>query len=136
MSYKIALPLIFTAIAISACKNETAPASIEVKPAMQAMPVYNPTERFAALRWVETANAVNDAKKALAAGDTGLWGYSSRIGPKLPGVEASEIEKTLKTHSMKKGQAMGDIVHGDEHLQLRLKFIEYAKQYNTIVLAK
>lgn len=91
---------------------------------------YDPVERYSELFWVEQANPVSDAILALNLGDTKLWAYNTRMGPKIPGVDDNAVADTLRKHSLKFAPAMGDIVYSNNHLKLRLKFIEYAKQYN------
>lgn len=134
MNYKIVLPILIAAATVSACKNETAVA--EVKPAMPALPVHNPTEHFSTLRWVETASPIKDAEKALSQNDNRLWGYHDRGGPHIIGVAHSETEKTLKQYQLRRSPGISDVIYGDRHEQLRTKFFDYAKQYNQIILAK
>lgn len=133
----ITLPcLLLSAISLTACKNETVPRT-ETAPAnteLTTLSEYNPKERYAALLWVETADPIQDAQNAIKQGNTQLWGYRSRIGTKLPGVADSKVDELMLEHGVKYASAMGDTVHGDTHLKLRLQFIDYAKTYNTIIL--
>jgi hypothetical protein len=86
------------------------------------------------LLWVEQANPVNDAVQALKQNDTELWAYSTRMGPKVPGVDAEALPAVLQKHPLKLAPAMGDVVYSNHHLKLRLKFVKYAQKYNQEIL--
>lgn len=96
--------------------------------------VYDPSVRYSQLLWVEKANPVNDALQAIKKGDTTLWGYKTRSGPKIPGVDDKAVATILQSYEIRVAPAMGDTVHGSKHLELQLKFIKYAEKYNTEIL--
>jgi hypothetical protein len=123
-------------LSLTACAGIQSETSKEQQPVAQeqTLKAYDPIERYSALLWVEKADPVVDAMKSLNSGNIKLWGYNTRLGPKVPGVNASDIEIVLKQHELNLAPAMGDAVYGDNHLKLRTKFVEYAKQYNTEIL--
>jgi hypothetical protein len=141
---KLIIPLLI-ALSVSACASEIVTkdnalqeytevsdtSEVESKPLLTS---YNPEERYSALLWVEQANPVNDALQALKQKDTDLWAYSTRIGPKVPGVDADSLPTVLQKHQLKLAPAMGDVIYGNDHLELRLKFVKYAQRYNQEIL--
>jgi hypothetical protein len=141
---KLIIPLLIT-LSASACASEivkkddalqeytevTETSEVESKPLLTS---YNPEERYSSLLWVEQANPVNDAVQALKQNDTELWAYSTRIGPKVPGVDADALPAVLQKHTLKLAPAMGDVVYSNDHLELRLKFVKYAQRYNQEIL--
>jgi hypothetical protein len=141
---KLIIPLLI-ALSVSACASEIVTkdnalqeytevsdtSEVESKPLLTS---YNPEERYSALLWVEQANPVNDALQALKQKDTDLWAYSTRIGPKVPGVDADSLPAVLQKHPLKLAPAMGDVIYGNDHLELRLKFVKYAQRYNQEIL--
>jgi hypothetical protein len=141
---KLIIPLLI-ALSVSACASEIVTkdnalqeytevsdtSEVESKPLLTS---YNPEERYSALLWVEQANPVNDALQALKQKDTDLWAYSTRIGPKVPGVDADSLPAVLQKHQLKLAPAMGDVIYGNDHLELRLKFVKYAQRYNQEIL--
>jgi LAS superfamily LD-carboxypeptidase LdcB len=141
---KLIIPL-FIALSVSACASEivkkdgvleehTAVTDTPEVESKQLLTRYNPEQRYSALLWVEQANPVNDAVQALKQKDTDLWAYNTRMGPKVPGVDTDALAVVLKKHQLKLAPAMGDVVYGNEHLELRLKFVKYAQRYNQEIL--
>jgi hypothetical protein len=141
---KLIIPLLI-ALSVSACASEIATkddalqentkvtdtSEVESKPLLTS---YNPEERYSSLLWVEHANPVSDAVQALKQNDTELWAYNTRTGPKVPGVDVDALPDVLQKHQLKLAPAMGDVVYGNDHLELRLKFIKYAQRYNQEIL--
>ena len=138
------IPLIIV-LSVSACKNTmsktdevTAENSVTTDisniESPKKLAIYDPVERYSELFWVEQANPISDALLALKKEDTQLWGYNTRMGPKIPGIDDDAVPDILRKHSLKIAPAMGDIVYSDKHLKLRLKFINYAKQYNNEII--
>ena len=76
---------------------------------------------------------MSDASEALKKEDTKLWAYNTRTGPKIPGIE-DITSAAFQHHQLKMAPAMGDVVHSPKHLELQLKFIDYAKQYNNEII--
>jgi hypothetical protein len=141
---KLIIPL-FIALSVSACASEivkkdgvleehTAVTDTPEVESKQLLTRYNPEQRYSALLWVEQANPVNDAVQALKQKDTDLWAYNTRMGPKVPGVDTDALAVVLQKHQLKLAPAMGDVVYGNEHLELRLKFVKYAQRYNQEIL--
>ena len=121
------------AVSVSACTHTTPAVVAENITEQPILSSYKPVERYSELLWVESANPVSDASEALKKGDTRLWAYNTRTGPKIPSVE--DITSTaLQHHQLKMAPAMGDVVHSPKHLELQLKFIDYAKQYNNEII--
>jgi hypothetical protein len=141
---KLIIPLLI-ALSVSACASDivtkddarqeytavTDTLEIESKPLLTN---YNPEERYSSLLWVEQANPVNDAVQALKKNDTELWAYNTRMGPKVPGVDADALPAVLQKHQLKLAPAMGGVVYGNDHLELRIKFVQYAQRYNQEIL--
>jgi hypothetical protein len=141
---KLIIPLLIT-LSASACASEivkkddalqeytevTETSEVKSKPLLTS---YNPEKRYSSLLWVEQANPVNDAVQALKQNDTELWAYSTRMGPKVPGVDAEALPAVLQKHPLKLAPAMGDVVYSNHHLKLRLKFVKYAQRYNQEIL--
>jgi hypothetical protein len=141
---KLIIPLLIT-LSASACASEivkkddalqeytevTETSEVKSKPLSTS---YNPEKRYSSLLWVEQANPVNDAVQALKQNDTELWAYSTRMGPKVPGVDAEALPAVLQKHPLKLAPAMGDVVYSNHHLKLRLKFVKYAQRYNQEIL--
>ena len=121
-------------ISLSSCKENNTQQLSVVETPKPLLPVENTmSDKLTPLLWVETANAQADAKTAIENSNTKLWVYRTRIGTKVPGLEDQDTQYLEEKYGFNYAPAMGDIVYGDKHLQLRLKFIEYAKQYNRII---
>jgi hypothetical protein len=116
---------LFTVLSTVGCIN------VESK---QPLTSYEPVERYADLLWVEQANPVSDALQALKQEDKKLWAYNTRTGPQIPGVNTDAVSTVLKKHQLKIAPSMGGVVYGNQHLELRLKFIKYAQRYNQEIL--
>ena len=121
------------AVSISACTHTTLSVVADDMTKQPVLTSYNPIERYSELLWVESANPVSDAAKALKKGDAKLWAYNTRTGLKIPGIDDVN-SANFQQHQLKMAPAMGDVVHGSKHLELQLKFINYAKQYNNEVI--
>ncbi|CCK78009.1 MAG: hypothetical protein KBT75_17500 [Oleispira antarctica] len=129
---KLIIPLFIT-LSVSACTNITPSVGAEKARDQPILTSYNSAERYSSLLWVERANPVSDASKALEKGDTQLWAYNTRKGPKIPGIDGA-ISDVLQNYQLRMAPAMGDVVYGNEHLELQLKFIKYAQRYNQEIL--
>ena len=138
------IPL-FIVLSVSACTNTmsnsdedeskiTATKDVPEVVNSHGLASYDPVERYSELLWVEQADPISDALQSLKQGDTKLWGYNTRLGPKIPGVDANDVSAVLQKHQLKIAPAMGDTVHGPKHLELQLKFIDYAKKYNNRII--
>jgi hypothetical protein len=123
----------FIVLSVSACTNPTLPREANNIREQPVLTSYNPVERYSELLWVEHANPIADASKASDQGDTRLWAYNTRTGPKIPGIDDG-VSAVLQHHQLKMAPAMGDVVHSPKHLELQLKFIDYAKQYNNEII--
>jgi hypothetical protein len=60
------------------------------------------------------------------------WAYFSREGLIIPGLSV-ELASTLPEKQYQLQQGMGDVIFGEEHFELRKKFLEYAAIYNQLV---
>ena len=87
------------------------------------------------LRWVETAQAESDADKAIAAGDLRLWGYHQRGGPTIPGVDFQQNSILVEKYGMRTSPAVGDVIYNEDHFELLMLFMEYARSYNQRILS-
>ena len=84
------------------------------------------------LRKIVESDPIVDAKQALSEGNKSLWVVSNRAKRVLPGLEnISEIEQKLLT--LQAAPGMGDTIYGNEHIQLRRQFLEYAAKYNQTI---
>jgi hypothetical protein len=86
------------------------------------------------LGWVETANPVLDAEKALKKGETKLWALQG-IGIYIPGVEQEKYKKITNELGYKILEGTSDSVYGEEHLRLIRLAEKYAKIYNAYILS-
>lgn len=84
------------------------------------------------LRAIVEGDPVNDANEALARGNRKLWVYSNRSVMTVPGIQSKD-QANLDQGSLQTAPGMGDTVYGEEHMELRKKFLEYAERYNLTV---
>jgi hypothetical protein len=95
-----------------------------------------PDSTFVAqLRWLETANAVADADRALTSGDHRLMavhGYSLMI----PGVDGRRYFDYEQRFGVRPIAGTSDFIEGPEHMRLVQLAHRYAQGYNTRVLAQ
>ena len=131
MNYKIAISLFITALSISACKEN----NTQTPPLEPNVKTYMP-HNAVSLDWLENASAEEDAQAALRKSDTRLWGYHDRGGAHIIGVAHRDTEKILQRYKLRTAPGISDIIYSDKHAQLRSKFIQYAKQYNQVILTR
>jgi hypothetical protein len=128
------LTSIFLVLTISACTNTITTSSEEKVDQNKELTAYNPAESYFELLWVEKADPSVDALKAIKQGDDFLWAYRTRVGSKIPGIDEDSLVLIREKYKLKLAPAMGDVGHGSRHLELQLKFIDYAKEYNRIII--
>jgi len=87
-----------------------------------------------ALRWLESADVSLDAKQALAAGNMTLKGVRG-ISVYVPGVEQKEGLRLLESGNVDVIEGTGDVVCAGINEKLDNMAIDYATQYNKIILA-
>ena len=86
-----------------------------------------------ALQWVENADPIEDASKALARGNTkfmAVYGYALYI----PGIEGNSIKKAYEKGNYIAIEGTGDDLCSEEHARLNIIASEYAKIYNQQLL--
>ena len=86
------------------------------------------------LRWLEYADPIVDAQKALASNDyrlVGVYGYVVSI----PGVEMAQWLTYQQRYGLRPIEGTSDALEGEEHARLVRKATEYAERYNKHVLA-
>jgi hypothetical protein len=85
------------------------------------------------LQWVENADPVADAKKAVDRSEftfLGVYGFTWTI----PGIDESKKFELRKKYGLKIIEGTSDAVQGDEHTRLQGLATEYAKKYNLYLL--
>ena len=87
------------------------------------------------LKWLETADAQQDAKKAIEAGDFHLLGLAAR-NINIPGIDQADNDKYEKACGVKLIDGVSDVVRSDEHLRLIQKARSYALEYNNVIKTK
>jgi len=85
------------------------------------------------LRWVEHADALQDAKAALAHGDHRLMAVRG-LGVRIPGTDAREFESLERSHGIREMEGTTDALIDQEHHRLVQLAVEYAATYNRHVL--
>ena len=87
------------------------------------------------LMWLETADARQDANKAIEAGDLHLLGLATR-NINIPGVNQADNDKYEQACGVQLIDGVTDVVRSDEHLRLMQKARSYALEYNNIIKTK
>ena len=85
------------------------------------------------LKWLETANPENDAKKAIEEKDFRLratYGYALEI----PGVDQKDWIEYEKTYGVNPIEGTSDTSINKEHMRLSKLARDYATEYNKIIL--
>ena len=85
------------------------------------------------LKWLETANPENDAKKAIEEKDFRLratYGYVLEI----PGVDPKDWVEYEKTYGVNPIEGTSDSLINKEHMRLSKLAHEYAAKYNKVIL--
>ncbi len=99
-----------------------------------AMDIMKPQQLNISVSYMQTADAISDAKKAIQLKNNTLIGFDQR-GLKVPGVKADELDKILTHCPVQRVSNMGDIVKSKEHLTQMQKVHEYSLKYNQAILA-
>jgi hypothetical protein len=103
---------------------------------LMAMPCYaaeREQDVVKQLQWVEKADPVADAKKAVDRSEftfLGVYGYTWTI----PGVEDSKKFELRKKYGLKIIEGTSDALQGEEHKRLQGLATEYVKKYNLYLL--
>ncbi len=84
------------------------------------------------LSWVESADAKQDAKAAIAKQDYRLYVMSGR-GQRTPGLSADQMLDLKQRCGTKYVPGSTDVVKDDEQLRLLEQLDSYAEEYNQIV---
>ena len=85
------------------------------------------------LKWLESANPENDAKKAIEEKDFRLratYGYALEI----PGVDPKDWIEYEKIYGVNPIEGTGDLLINEEHERLSKLAHEYATEYNKVIL--
>ena len=85
------------------------------------------------LRWVETADPINDADQAIKAKDFRLLGIAGR-GVSVPGLPEDSYWLYTKKYGINVIKGTSDIVWGGEHSKLIEAATRYAETYNNRLL--
>ena len=86
------------------------------------------------LRWVEHADAVADAAKALSLGDhrlVGVYGYTLIV----PGIDSAKQSSYVTRYGVRALEGTSDALESATHAALVNKAKEYALRYNSYILA-
>ena len=98
--------------------------------AMAGESSYDPVEQ---LKWLDSANPKNDAKKAIEEKDfrlRGTYGYALEI----PGVDPKDWVEYEKTYGVNPIEGTSDSLINKEHMRLSKLAHEYAAKYNKVIL--
>lgn len=90
-------------------------------------------EHIKQLQWVKTAKPQQEAEQAIAKGDYSFWVLATRA-PVTPGLNAQEHHELIVRCGEKYLPGVGDIRYGGEHSELHKQAIDFATQYNQILL--
>ena len=85
-----------------------------------------------ALAWLDTADAENDAKTAVAKGQMSLLSMGGRGGT-LPGIPLEQTSQYTDKCGVSIVPGATDVVRGNAHLEYLQRAREYAETYNKIV---
>jgi outer membrane lipoprotein LolB len=85
------------------------------------------------LEWVEKADPIGDARKAVDRGEFALLGVNGYTWT-IPGIEDSKKFELRKNYGLKIIEGTSDVVQGEEHNRLQGLATEYAKKYNLYLL--
>jgi hypothetical protein len=85
------------------------------------------------LQWVEKADPVAEAKKAVDRREFTLLGVDGYTWT-IPGIDESKKFELRKKYGLKIIEGTSDVVQGDEHARLQELATEYAKKYNLHLL--
>ena len=93
-----------------------------------------PPDEAAQLRWVETADPIIDAKRAVERMDFTLRGVNGYTWT-IPGVAEADKFAYRDKYGMKAIEGTSDTIMGAEHGRLIVLATKYAKTYNEYVLS-
>ena len=103
---------------------------------LMAMPCYaaeREQDVVKQLQWVEHADPVADAKKAVGRSEFTFIGVDG-ITWTIPGIDESKKFELRKKYGLIIIEGTSDAVQGDEHTRLQGLATEYAKKYNLYLL--
>lgn len=92
-----------------------------------------PNDEVKQLKWIETALAQDDARKAIEQKDyrlRALYGYTLVI----PGVAQEDYERIKKLYGIKPIEGTSDSIKSPEQARLNKLAYEYALKYNNFIL--
>jgi hypothetical protein len=90
-------------------------------------------DNLSKLKWLDNANPVQDAEKAISDGDLRLraiYGYSLIV----PGIERDEYDEYEKKHGFNPIAGTSDSLETSEHARLQHIASEYCLKYNNVIL--
>jgi len=93
-----------------------------------------PPDEVAQLRWVETADPIIDAKRAVERKDFTLLGVNGYTWT-IPGVAENDKFAYRDKYGMKAIEGTSDMIMGAEHGRLIELATKYAKTYNGYLLS-
>lgn len=90
-------------------------------------------EIIESLRWVESANPLEDVKEAISKKDYRFIGIAGRR-IKVRGIPDDKYFEYTEKYGINVMKGTSDITYGDEHLRLIRLAEDYAKKYNQVLL--
>ncbi len=93
----------------------------------------NENEIIESLKWIESADAVEDVKNAISRQDyrfIGIAGY----GIKVPGLPDDKYWEYTEKYGINVIKGTSDVIYGDEHARLIRIAENYAEIYNNMLL--
>lgn len=132
---KIATTVLMIGMALGACAGAP-PDSLPRAAAGNETVAMKPAEReaVAALRWLDTADPVADAQRAIAEQRPALLTLGGRGAP-TPGISAEERARLETRCPAQLLPGATDVVRGDAHLEYLRRARHYAEQYNRVIAA-
>lgn len=90
-------------------------------------------EHSLTLEYMQTGNAVSDAKVAIQNKDFTLIGFDQR-GLVIPGVRSNQLQGVINTCNIKHFEGMGDVIRNKQHQQKMKTARQYINSYNLEIL--
>jgi len=90
-------------------------------------------EQSLSIEYMQTANALNDAKVAISHNNFTLIGFDQR-GLIIPGIKQQQIKQVQQRCKVARIDGMGDVVRSPEHLEHMKNVRRYSKTYNLEIL--
>ena len=118
--------MVATAALLAGCINKNDVASADAAMSDQEK------SAIEALSWVEDADPVADAKKAIARKDLKFLNTGTR-GLSVPGVDEDKVKSLVDACGVVLLKGNGDVVFGDTHLEYLNKAMAYAEKYNQVI---